>query len=214
VRIEEKSRWNVSCCTVFIVRSDHSRILIAKLHLDYVCGLKSDRAIKEALIKLPSGIYATYDDILRQICSKRPDDLEDIKRILQWLMYCMVPLTLQQVGEIVSIRPGDRILDKSGIATDLLDLVACLGSLVTLHTQDTSANMYEDLRGAQLTIMSLAHYSVEEYLKSGKMSADLAVKFHVEPPNIHFELAKICLQYIGFEDFSEPIEQPVRFNHT
>jgi hypothetical protein len=65
----------VSRCTVFIFKSDHNRILIAKLHLGYVCGLKSDRAIKEALIKLPSGIYATYDDILRQICSKRPDDL-------------------------------------------------------------------------------------------------------------------------------------------
>jgi hypothetical protein len=78
-----------------------SRILIAKLQLDYICGLKSDRAIKEALIKLPFGIYQTYDEILYQLCSKRPDEIDDIKRILQWLVYSKVPLTLEQVAEIV-----------------------------------------------------------------------------------------------------------------
>lgn len=108
--------------------------MIAKLQLDYICGLKSDRAIKEALAKLPSGIYATYDEILLQLCAKHPDDIEDMRLILQCLQYSIVPLTLPQIAEILSIRPGDRTLDESGIVTDLMDLAASLGSLVTVYT--------------------------------------------------------------------------------
>ena len=107
------------------------------MQLDYLCGLRSDRAIKEALAKLPSGIYATYDEILRQLCTKNPDDVEDMRRILRWLVFSMEPLTLQQLAEIVSIRPEDRSLDESGISTDALDLASCCGSclaLVPFHT--------------------------------------------------------------------------------
>ena len=185
------------------------RILIAKLQLDYICGLRSDRAIKEALVKLPSGIYATYDEILHQLCTKNPDDVEDMKRILQWLVCSMEPLTLEQLAEIVSIRPGDRVLDQSGIATDLMDLAACCGSLVAVHTQETSYGQYGDLRGPQVTLITLAHASVEEYLKSGKIGRGLSSIFHMEANVVHHELAKTCLQYVGFEDFEQPIDQPV-----
>lgn len=186
-----------------------ARILIAKLQLDYVCGLRSDRAIKEALVKLPSGIFATYDEILHQLCTKNPDDVEDMKRILQWLVYSMEPLTLEQLAEIVSIRPDDRSLDESGIATDLMDLAACCGSLVAIHTQDTSSGQYEDLRGPLVTLITLAHASVEEYFTSGKLGRGLSSTFHMDAKVVHHELAKTCLQYVGFEDFEHPMEQPV-----
>jgi len=188
---------------------NRQRILIAKLQLDYVCGLKSDRAIKEALAKLPSGVYATYDEILRQLCTKRPNDIEDMRLILQWLQYSMVPLTLPQIAEAISIRPGDKSLDESGIATDLMDLASSLGSLVTIYTQDTTRSRYSDLRGPTLTFLSPAHYSVEEYLRSGQMDPTLAITFQFDPKATHDNLAKICLQYIGFEDFSEPIEKSI-----
>lgn len=161
------------------------------------------------MIRLPSSVYEIYDEILRQLCSKRPDDIEDIRYILQWLVFCEVPLGLQQVAEIVSIRVGDRLLDESGIATDILDLAACLGSFVTLHIENTSANFYADLRGTELIIITLSHYSVEEYLKSGQMDTELAVKFPMNPYEVHLQCAKRCLQYIGFDDFNYPIEQPV-----
>lgn len=188
---------------------DLGRILIAKLQLDYVCGLRSDRAIKEALVKLPSGIYATYDEILHQLCSKNPDDIEDMKRILHWLACSLEPLTLDQLAEIVSIRAEDRSLDKSGIATDPMDLAACCGSLVTIHIQETLDGGYSDLRGPDITLITLAHASVEEYLKSGKIGRDLSLVFHIDERIVHRKLAKTCLQYIGFEDFETPIEHPV-----
>jgi hypothetical protein len=190
-----------------------ARILIAKLQLEYICGLRSDRAIKEALVKLPSGIYATYDEILYQLCTKNPDAVEDMNRILRWLVCSMEPLTLEQLAEIISIRSEDRSLDESGIATDFMDLAACCGSLVTVHTQNTSYGQYGDLRGPQVTLITLAHASVEEYLKSGKIGRGLSSTFHIDAKVVHHELAKTCLQYIGFEDFEQPMEQPVSPNH-
>jgi hypothetical protein len=184
------------------------RILIAKLQLDYLCALKSDRAIREALIKLPPGINATYDEILHQLYSKHPDNVDEIRRMLQWLVGSIIPLTLEQLAEVVSIRPNDRRLDREGIATDLMDLAASCGSLVTIRTQSTQDSMYEDLRSPQVTLITLAHASVEEYLKSGKIGLGMSAFFHIEPETMHHDLAKICLQYIGFEDFRHPI-QPV-----
>jgi hypothetical protein len=183
--------------------------LIAKLQLEYICGLKSDRDIKEGLAKLPSSIYATYDQILGQIYSRRPNDVDDIRKILQWLTYSKVPLTLEQIAEVISIRAEDRMLDESGIATDPLDLAASLGSLITLHTQDTDRNAYEDLRGSRITLISLAHYSVEEYLKSGRIGSDVPELPRMSAKMAHQDIAKICLQYISFEDFGYPIARPV-----
>ncbi|KFY35817.1 hypothetical protein V494_05576 [Pseudogymnoascus sp. VKM F-4513 (FW-928)] len=181
-------------------------ILIAKLQLDYIGRLKSDRAIKEALIKLPSSIYETYDEILNQLCCKNPDDIQDIKRILQWLLCSRVPLTLEELAEAISIRPGDETLDESGIATDIMDLAACCGSLVNINTQMTSHGQYEDLRGPQVTLITLAHASVEEYFKSGNIGRGMSLDFYMDVEILHHELAKTCLQYIGFEDFELPID--------
>jgi hypothetical protein len=115
---------------------------------------------------------------------------------------------LEQASEIVSIRPNDRSLDPLGIATDL---ASSLGSLVTLNTVDTISNRIEDLRGPQVTFITLAHYSVEEYLKSGKMAAALKDQFYLESRAVHLRLARTCLQYVGFDNFSEPIHFSVKF---
>ncbi|RFU27044.1 hypothetical protein B7463_g9317, partial [Scytalidium lignicola] len=183
-------------------------ILIAKLQLDYICGLKSDRDIREALEKLPSGIYQTYDELLYQLCSKHPDDVENIVQMLYWLVGSMVPLTLEELAEAISIRPEDKFLDRFGIATDLLDLAASCGSLVTIRTIETSGGSYEDLRGPQITLITLAHASVEEYLKSGKIGRGLTDTFNMNMQAIHLKLARVCLQYVGFEDFWQPMSLP------
>lgn len=183
--------------------------MIAKLQLDYICNLKSDRAIKEALATLPKDIYATYDEILQQLCLKRPNDVVEIRQILQWLAYCKVPLTLGQLAEAISIRPGDRYLDETGIATDVLDLAACCGSLVTVQSQDTGGS--ENTRGMtpQKSVIILSHASVYEYLKSRKIEPLLAEKFPMGSESVNLALAETCLQYIGFQDFEGAIKREV-----
>lgn len=74
----------------------------------------------------------------------------------------------------------------------------------------TSHGQYEDLRGPQVTLITLAHASVEEYFKSGNIGRGMSLGFHMDVENLHHEVAKTCLQYIGFEDFELPIDDEVR----
>jgi hypothetical protein len=149
-----------------------------------------------------------YDNILQELVSRNLDDVDDIRRILQWLVGSIVPLTLEELAEAVSIRIEDRNLDHSGIATDLMDLAACCGALVTIRTQGTNGDV-EDLRGPSVTLISLSRASVEEYLISGKMARGLSDIFHMDDETVHHEIAMTCLQYIGFNDFENPIKSLV-----
>jgi hypothetical protein len=182
---------------------------MAKLQLDYICRLKSDRAIKEVLDKLPTGISATYDEIIQQLCTQYPESIGDIRAALRWLIGSTVPLTLDQLAEAVSIRPGDERLERDGIATDSMDLAACCGSLVNIYTQGTQANQYDDLLGTGSMLISLSHASVGEYLTSLSMKLGPLSSFFMDLPSVHREIAETCLQYIGFRDFHKPIEHSV-----
>lgn len=161
--------------------------------------------------KLPTGINATYDEIIQQLYTQYPDSIYEIRAILQWLIGSTVPLTLDQLAEAVSIRLGDERLDRDGIATDVMDLAACCGSLVTVYTQGTQANYQDDLRGSGTTLICLSHASVEEYLTSSNIKQGPSKLFFMDLPTVHRELAGTCLQYIGFEDFYKPVEAPVMF---
>jgi hypothetical protein len=176
--------------------------------------LKSDRAIKEALNKLPTGISATYDEIIKQLCVQYPESIDEIRAILRWLIGSTVPLTLDQLAEAVSIRSEDERLDRDGIATDAMDLAACCRSLVTVYKQGTLPNYQGDLRGAGTTLISLSHSSVEEYLTSSTTEQGPSKLLFMDLPTVHRELAETCLQYIGFEDFHEPIKPLVRCAHN
>jgi hypothetical protein len=181
------------------------------LQLNYLCRLNSVRAIKEALNKLPTGVNATYDKIIQQLCTQYPENIEEIKTILQWLIGSRVPLTLNQLAEAVSIRPNDKSLDRDGIATDPMDLAALCGSLVTVHNQETNLSRRDDLRGAETILINLSHASVEEYLTSPSIKQGPASSFFMDLPIVHRKLAETCLQYISFADFGEPIQHMVSF---
>ena len=206
---------------MFEVGFKQSSILIAKLLLEHICGLRTDRAIKDALKNLPSGINATYDEVLYRMYSTHQKDIHILQQILRLLVGCEVPLTLDQLAEALSLRPQDKALDRDGIPNDVQDLIACCGSLVTVTTQVTTEAMFPDLRGRRIDIVALAHASVGEYLTSGEIGKGLLKRrdprrspesvealarlFNTEVHKVHEELALLSLQYIGLNDFWQPI---------
>lgn len=179
------------------------------MQLDYICRLKSDRDIKEVLDTLPTDINATYNEIIQQLCIQYPESIGEIRAILRWLVGSTVPLTLDQLAEAVSIRPGDESLERDGIATDFMDLAACCGSLVTIYIQDTQTNEYDDLPGTGSMLITLSHASVEEYLTSPSTKLGPLSSFFIDLHMVHREIAETCVQYIGFKDFHKSVELPV-----
>ena len=211
--------------SLYEVGPNQSSILIAKLLLEHLCSLRTDRAIKDALEGLPSGINATYDEVLYRMYNTHQKDIYILQQILRWLVGCKVPLTLDQLAEAISLRPQDKALDPDCIPNDIQDLIACCGSLVTVTTQVTTEAMYPDLRGHRIDIVALAHASVGEYLTSGEIGKGLlrrrdlrrspesveqmARLFNTELQMVHEELSLLSLQYIGLNDFYQHIQDPV-----
>jgi hypothetical protein len=73
-----------------------------------ISSLNTDKAIKAALQILPSGLTATYENILLSTLKRHAIDIDDIKTTLQWLVASVVPLTASQLAEIMSISPEDK----------------------------------------------------------------------------------------------------------
>ncbi len=90
----------------------------------------------------------------------------------------------------MSISLGDTRFDPSNIATDPEDLVALCESLVLID------------RSSSPPLVSLTHYSVEEYLRSNEIKHSPMAFFHVYFHDSHLQLAQICLRYLSFDDFA------------
>ena len=119
-----------------------------------------------------------------------------VKLILQWLVQAFYTLSLRELAEAVSINLADTFLDFDNVATDPEDLVALCGSLVVVE------------RSHSPPLVSLAHYSVEEYLCSEDIAQDPEVAFfHVDYRTAHLQLAKVCIRYLSFEDFADNLSR-------
>jgi hypothetical protein len=162
------------------------------VQLDYISTLMSDGAIKKALLNLPSGLDSTYEQILQRILCRSPDDAQMVKLIFLWLVQSYHHMTLQELAEAVSIQMMDTRLNFENVATDPEDLVALCGSLVIVD------------RTSKPPLVSLAHYSVEEYLCSPQIAQSPVAFFHVEEPAAHLHLAATCIRYLSFSDFGHP----------
>ena len=165
------------------------------MQLDYVAGLKSDRAIRNALQDLPSGLNEVYDQILAQLSSKPGYDPHLIRTILLWVSSSYTLMSTNEIAEAASMQPNDTRLDFEGVATDADDLVALCGSLLRMERSDA---------GGGRPLVGLVHHSAEEYSFSEHIARGQLSYFGINYYESHLFLAKQCLQYLSFENFSVP----------
>ena len=163
------------------------------MQLDFMTGLKSDRAIRNALENLPSGLDQVYDQILAQIARKPGYDPEVVRDILLWVSSSYGLLTTDEIAEAVSLQPEDKIFDQENVATDPEDLVGLCGSLLRLERVTP---------GDSASLVGFVHYSAEEYLYSEHLANGSLSYFNIDYHQAHLHLARQCLQYLAFENFS------------
>lgn len=161
-----------------------SRFRWAKCCLEQIASLRNDKAIREALHRLPPNLEESYEAILTRIPE---DDRRLAIRVFQWLVCSARPMTIEEVAEGVSIEFGDTTLDQDTKLNDSEDILDICGGLVSL-TDDTR-------------ILGLAHFSVKEYLVSERIAGGPVSSYQIDPRAVHIELAKFCLTYVSFEDF-------------
>jgi ankyrin repeat protein len=154
--------------------------------------------LRKSLTTLPQTLDQTYDQILSAISE---EDSEYAMRILQWLTFSARPLTVEEIAEVVAIDVArDPAFDRDEVLEDPLEVLNICSSLVTV-----TANKAEWPRPAQ-RIVALAHYSVQEYLVSNKITQGPAKQYSMQEVACQNAITKGCLRYLT------QVQQPLSFD--
>ena len=145
--------------------------------------------LRKALATLPPTLDQTYERILSTISE---DESEYAFRILQWLAFAVRPLSVEEVAEVVAIDVTRvSAFDRDEVLEDPLEVLNICSGLVTMSTNS-------DDREGQSTrqIITLAHYSVQEYLLSDRIRQSKARKYSMQYSACQDIIARGCLMYI------------------
>ncbi|KAL6831718.1 ankyrin repeat-containing domain protein [Trichoderma camerunense] len=125
----------------------------------------------EALQKLkdlPKGLDETYYRMLQGIDDRY---IKSVAKSLKWLAFSMEPLMVDELAEIFIMHPDDAV-----------DVLIYFSGLIV------------EYRGT----VRLAHFSIKEYLVSGRIGQDLAPTFSFSAIDAHLFIAYSCLSYLNY----------------
>ena len=167
--------------------------------------------IRQALRNLPKTLDDTYSRIFSGIDEAYR---EDAKSALIWLAFAERPLQLEELAEATVIHPSSNPpFDPEERFPEPQNVLEILSSLVTVRSlkedplhdslgsynwnDDDPCNNQNDSSdpGASATI-TLAHYSVKEYLISDRIRNGADRFFAIMAPISHRFIAESCLHYI------------------
>jgi len=155
--------------------------------------------LRKALDTLPHTLDQTYERILTNI---REEDCVYAMRILQWLTFSARPLSVQEVAHVAAIdSERDPAFDRDEVLVDPLEVLEICSSLVTI------TNKAEDDQVPTQRIVTLAHYSVQEYLVSDRIKNGPAEQYSMQEVKCHKAIAKGSLGYLNQFQFRTSISE-------
>ncbi|KAF3004786.1 hypothetical protein E8E13_002498 [Curvularia kusanoi] len=182
----------------------------AACQLDALGKCRNRAMLEDTLATLPSTLDQTYERIL---CNIDKQDSIYVLRMLKWLAYSARPLYVRELAEIAAIDDSrDIAFHVNEILEDPMESLSICSSLVTISFQETdgslevsSQRLHEFLthtsaidktlarRGS--LIVSLAHYSVHEYLISDRVRQGRASRYSLQEIPCQVSLTRSCLRY-------------------
>ncbi|GJJ11776.1 hypothetical protein Clacol_006014 [Clathrus columnatus] len=159
----------------------HGMFRWVECQIDRLRGCRNANAIDIALASLPPTLDDTYRRILLRISD---EDVPFAAKALACLAAAWTTLSVEQLAEAVIVEPDRMQIDHGERFMDPDDLVAVLGGLAMVELRD----------GWQ--VITLAHYSVLEFLTSERiLDADLT-KFNMYLHDADGYFASICKTYL------------------
>lgn len=147
--------------------------------LDSLRGCLNTKALQTALRSLPKTLDETYERIFTGI---EEDYNEDALTLLQWLCFSVRSLTLGEVNDAITVNAGeDSTFDPSRRLHEARDILLICPSMITIPSS---------------SIVSLAHFSVKEYLESSRISSSRAATYKIVSNTAHKLMAAGCLVYL------------------
>ncbi|KAK6443261.1 hypothetical protein LTR95_000086 [Oleoguttula sp. CCFEE 5521] len=162
-------------------------------------GVGKESSIRQALHDLPRTLDETYERILSNF---HGHFAEDVKRALEWLAFSRRPLQCDEFIETCITRteaePYVNVADRE-VYSDMVDL---LSSLVQVSDDPYCAkDNATTLRRRGLSRLTngwvtLAHFSVKEYLLSESIKGGKVAGFALTPALAYHNLAQNCVAYL------------------
>ncbi|ORY03156.1 hypothetical protein BCR34DRAFT_545330 [Clohesyomyces aquaticus] len=151
--------------------------------LDELSNLRTVRSIRSVLAQLPRGLAETYENILKKV---EDPDVALVRKILLWLAFSVLPLSLDQLHSAIAIEQGLDELDEDSCLGNAQDILSMCGSLISVSDEGH---------------VRLAHLSVRDYLLSKDLQQGQLSKFALEPIAGNQGLALDCFTYLLFQEF-------------
>ncbi|KAK4888798.1 hypothetical protein LTR27_012329 [Elasticomyces elasticus] len=153
--------------------------------MQYLASLPTARLVLRALDDLPGTLDDTYESILLRV----PRAVRIlVTEALTWLAFAHRPLTLNELNEAVIVEEGDHDID-----------VDCrLQAIDTLLTLCQGLLRWDPVS----SVVMLAHYSVWDYLTSGRIVDSLASFAYLEESLSMKIIARKCLTYMLMTPFA------------
>ena len=191
VRIQEKEltirrpELRQIICDQLVGRSE-GMFQWVKCQIQVLCSLGTDKAILKALEQMPKDLAGTYARVLQRL-EHDSENIERYQKLLRWLVKSTRSLTLDELAECIGIdlEEENESMDFDSVETYPENLLKRCSSLVTVSDDGH---------------VSLAHYTVKEFLTSDSTRRDLET-FFVGDEEVELELAKTCLTYLCYTDF-------------
>jgi hypothetical protein len=147
--------------------------------------------LRESLASLPPTLDETYDRIL---CTIDKEDSEYAVRILQWLAFSSRPLLVEEIAEVVAIDvERNPSFNSEEVLEDPSEVLSICSSLVTITM--TEQTFTTGSKGHS-KVVTLAHYSVKEYLISERSLQSRAARYSIRDIACNEFIAKSCIGYL------------------
>lgn len=156
--------------------------------------------VQRVLRELPKSLDETYERVLKGI---GPANRRQAHRLLQCLTVATRPLRVEELAEVLALdfdgaKDGIPALNKDWRWDDQQQgvLATCSSLIIIVNLDDIDDDLDDvSIGGVIPSVVQFAHFSVKEFLTSGRL-ADLQTDifhFHISLEPAHIILAQACL---------------------
>nr|RBQ92847.1 hypothetical protein FVER53263_01723 [Fusarium verticillioides] len=172
-----------------IAAKEQGMFLWAFFAIEDICSRKTDPEIRQALQLIPADLPATFDRALGRIVKRRNQDIA--KKAFMWANATLQPLTLPQLREALSIKPGQHTLRQEDLISGIERLPAWCENLIYVEETDNTVRF--------------SHHSIQEYLLASNSGEHRAL--HIDPGQSDKLAGEVCITYVNLDNLQTTLAE-------
>ncbi|KAF5581800.1 hypothetical protein FPCIR_9908 [Fusarium pseudocircinatum] len=172
-----------------IASKEQGMFLWAFFVIEDICSGKTDNEIRQALRNIPGDLPATFDRALSRIVQKRNQDIA--KKAFMLANATLQPLTLSQLREALSMKPGQHTLRQEDLVSGIERLPAWCENLLYVEETDNTVRF--------------SHHSIQEYLLSLVSGEHGALRIDIN--QCDKLVGELCITYVNLDNFQTTLAE-------